>query len=196
MKITVIVGSVAALALSSSAFAQFSQRKVFENPWDVTARTRMENDGWTFASTFGIPERMCYAMPPGKQWPTCARRRLRTAPSSSRRARWTASVTPTTRSRSRRSRSSQGARAGKCEVVVSRVLWKAVMAERGRSRSRGRSTPRRARSPRGLSYAPQGERRRAYSPRRVPDRNMAQGLRVDRGAALTADAPPARAPAS
>jgi hypothetical protein len=70
MKITVIVGAVAALALSSSAFAQFSQRKVFENPWDVTARTRMENDGWTFASTFGIPERMCYAMPPGKQWPS------------------------------------------------------------------------------------------------------------------------------
>lgn len=82
--------------------------------------------------------------------------------------------------------------AGKCEVYVSPALWKAVMAERGRSRSRGGSTPRRTALATGsLELRPGGVGAAAYNRRRVPDRNMTQGLRVDRGAALTADAPSA-----
>jgi hypothetical protein len=59
-----------ALAMAGLATAQGSRGYVFPPAWgDPELRASMEVAGWQFRTTLGIPERLCYAMPPTKEWP-------------------------------------------------------------------------------------------------------------------------------
>lgn len=56
--------ALAALLISHAASSQ-----PLADPWDRMERAAPEKAGWSFRDTFGLPERMCYALKPGKSWP-------------------------------------------------------------------------------------------------------------------------------